>query len=413
MRKNVLVVDRFEQMKAQQGPQSSTSHSCRIGLLTTEAAVDSLRSEWDHLLEDSDQGVFFLRWHWNRTWWRMFAPTGSSLFILTCRDESGRLVGLAPFYLQERRHLRSLRLRELSFLGTGTDIRTSEYLDIVARRGYEQPVAKAIATFLVNSRDWDRLWLWHIPSDSVMLRHFSDALGTAVQVTPCDRAYYVDTRRNWEAVSGGLGQNLNRLFQQVAQEKDCRFSHVLSLDELEPALGDLVSLHQARWQSRGQTGSFAVPRVLDFVRETAHDSVLHGRLGLWRLSINGRCIAALLAFIDFETAHYFQSGFDPTPSYQSYSLGRTLVGLCLRDCVQADGIGRFDLMGGEGTYKQTWTSSVREISQLELLQPGVRSSVYRGARRSTAFLSRVYRSYRAAVNPQRPKAGHRERSHEP
>jgi hypothetical protein len=68
-------------------------------VLTHETDFDAIGGEWDALVSSSCQhGVFFLRWHWNRVWWRMYAPPHSELFLIACRDRSGQLVGLAPLY---------------------------------------------------------------------------------------------------------------------------------------------------------------------------------------------------------------------------------------------------------------------------------------------------------------------------
>src|ERR1044072_3542756 len=75
----------------------------RATAVKDEVGFDALEQEWDALLDASDQRVYFLRWGWTRAWWRAFKPAGSRLFIIACRDEEGRLVGLAPFYLAQRR----------------------------------------------------------------------------------------------------------------------------------------------------------------------------------------------------------------------------------------------------------------------------------------------------------------------
>ena len=103
-------------------------------IVTDAAAFERLAPEWDELLEDSDQQVFFLRWHWNWLWWQYFAPEGGELHVLCCRDGNGRLAGVAPFYKRQHRFLSVPIARELVMLGTGIELKTSEYLDVFARR---------------------------------------------------------------------------------------------------------------------------------------------------------------------------------------------------------------------------------------------------------------------------------------
>src|SRR5688572_2960279 len=94
----------------------NTSLSLRASALTDDLRFEALASEWDRLLDQSEQRVFFLRWAWNRLWWRLLRPPDSQLFIIVCRDEQDMLVGLAPFYLRQRRTAGIRHLRELQFL---------------------------------------------------------------------------------------------------------------------------------------------------------------------------------------------------------------------------------------------------------------------------------------------------------
>jgi CelD/BcsL family acetyltransferase involved in cellulose biosynthesis len=163
---------------------------------------------------------------------------------------------------------------------------------------------------------------------------------------------------------------------------------VQSLNHLRTALDDLIRLHAARWSSKGHRGAFAQPAFEALVRSAAADSFLHGRLGLWQIFSGGRCLAALIAFIDFGTAHYFQGGFDPRAPQ---GVGRTLVGVAIRDCVLASGIRRFDLMGGgrEAGYKADWTGETVEILELECLGSGLRPRLFKLIRDSRDGLARV------------------------
>ena len=59
---------------------------------------DSLRGEWNALLERSSANGVFLTWEWLRTWWKHLAER-RKLSILVLRNE-GQLVGLAPLAIR-------------------------------------------------------------------------------------------------------------------------------------------------------------------------------------------------------------------------------------------------------------------------------------------------------------------------
>ena len=336
--------------------------SLRTTILTTDSEFDTIQDEWEQLLEDSDQRVFFLRWHWNRAWWRSLAPPRSQLLLVTSRDGTGRLVGLSPMYLREQRHFGFLRMREVCFLGTGTQVRTSEYVDVIARRGYEIAVAEAVAACLRERGGWDRLWCWCVPLDSAVLEHLRAQLGCRCAVTACDEAHLVDTSGSWAHTTASIPRGVDRRLRRMLGRDTSKAVRVQCLEELRPALDSLVALHEKRWRAKGQPGSLASPRCQAFLREVAHGSFERGQLGLWSLHENNRAVAALIAFVDFGTAHYFQSGFEP---HSRWSLGQIMIGVAVRDCVTADGIDRFDLMSGPAPYKADWSSTRRRTLELD------------------------------------------------
>ena len=78
--------------------QFVSATALQVELLTSEAAFDALAEVWDKLLEQNVTRAYFLRWSWNRLWWQIYAPAGSQLYLLACRDAEGDLLGLAPLY---------------------------------------------------------------------------------------------------------------------------------------------------------------------------------------------------------------------------------------------------------------------------------------------------------------------------
>lgn len=364
-----------------------TSPAIEASVLTDDVAFETLAAEWDELLDDSDQRAFFLRWGWNQLWWRTFRPPHSHLFIITCRDTQGRLVGLAPLYWKQRRTAGVPHLRELHFLGTGIYAQTSEYLDVVARRGYERAVADLVAGFLRRDPDWDRLCLTDVPATSTVLPFLQRALGEDVQIAPCNRSYYIDTNSDLEIFKTGLTtsahQNIfrRRRRRQIFKTFESEFRLIDTADEVELAMDALVRLHQARWQTKGEPGAFALNGSEDLLRKAARNSLPEGRLRLWTLTLNKEVAAVLLGFFDDGVLHAFQSGFDP--AYTNKGLGGVMNGLCVSACVEDKAVDYFDFMGGSDVYKQTWTKTSWDSVSLTWLRPGRNSQTFKTIEQAT------------------------------
>src|SRR5688572_32659558 len=107
--------------------------------------------------------------------------------------------------------------RELSCIGMGIELKTSEYLDMIARRGAEVAVANAIAAFLLSCDDWDRLMVDKIPSHSPFLEYLADTFGHDAAWTRCDRAPFVDTSIPWADYKKSLGRSMRRNVEYYAR----------------------------------------------------------------------------------------------------------------------------------------------------------------------------------------------------
>jgi hypothetical protein len=52
-------------------------------------------------------------------------------------------------------------------------------------------------------------------------------------------------------------------------------------------------------------------------------------------------------------------------------------GLCIRACVEDEWVHEYDLMGGGGAYKESWTKNYKDSVSLTLVRPGSRSTAYK------------------------------------
>ncbi len=327
-------------------------------VIADPAALDSLAREWDALLDERTTGTYFLRPHWNRLWWKHYAPPASTLHLVTCRTDDGRLVGLGPFYVKRAR-VAGVLARELRMLGTGITLKSSESLDLVAKSGLEAAVGQAIADCLQQDTGWDRAWLFQVPESAETMRHFARAMGPRMRTRECDRAPFIDTSVDWATLKAGYGRSMRRNMEYYARRLfktyPCDFRLVASQDEIGPALDAMVSLHQNRWRRQGEAGAFGDGTFATLIREAAEEAFPSGHLRLWVITIEGRIEGVLLGFLDHGVLHYLQKGFNS--AFAKDDLGTVLLALSVKSCVDDPAIKAFDLMGGGAAYKDMWARS--------------------------------------------------------
>jgi CelD/BcsL family acetyltransferase involved in cellulose biosynthesis len=148
----------------------------------------------------------------------------------------------------------------------------------------------------------------------------------------------------------------------------------VSADELDPALDDLMILHERRWAGRGPLGrgAFFFPEFRAFHRDVSRRFLERGWLELLWLEVNGRPIAMQYNFDFHGTTHYYLSGFDP--EWQQFSPGLVLMGRAMARAIDR-GRSEFDFLRGDEPYKARWANRLRRTTTVEVLRPGLGSAL--------------------------------------
>src|SRR5689334_3957121 len=85
-----------------------------VELVSDEERFAGMRGAWEELLAQTGASVFS-SWAWLHSWHRCWGR-GRRLFVLATWDERGRLLGVLPLYLEERRSY-GRAFRRLGLLG--------------------------------------------------------------------------------------------------------------------------------------------------------------------------------------------------------------------------------------------------------------------------------------------------------
>ena len=121
----------------------------------------ALTPEWNELLRDSAADCPFLTAEWLQAWWAHLAAS-RVLHIITVRDNSDRLIAIAPLMAVTG----PLGMfRRLEFLGTGNA--GSDYLDVIVRLGHQREGMQALAATI--RRENASLCLDHVADDSLAM----------------------------------------------------------------------------------------------------------------------------------------------------------------------------------------------------------------------------------------------------
>ncbi len=324
---------------------------------------------WSGKWNELSGGNPFLRYEWLEAWWRNYGQhcgqpqQGRELFILLLCDDSKRLVGIAPLYVDRT----ATHGRVLRFLGGGEIC--SEYVSVRCAAGFEEAVTETLADYLALAGEaddddrWDALKLAAIDeSDSLidrLLRHLEDR-GHCVYRKPGVNRWRVSLPRTWEDYLATLSKchrkKLRRLERDDMDSGGVAVHWVHSPADLDRALAILVDLHQRRWQTRGKTGCFASRRFLQFHRDATARLLSTNVLLMNWLELAGRPIAATYDLAGAGGVYAYQSGIDPASL--DCQPGRLMNLASIRRAIER-GDRFYDFLRGDEPYKANWRATPR------------------------------------------------------
>jgi len=338
----------------------------------------SLRGDWDNLLEASSSDCFFLTWEWLHSWWKHLAGQ-RELSILTVHSQ-GEMIGLAPFAVRAARFGPPV----VEFIGSG--IAGSDYLDLIIRRGREAEVVEALVDS-ISERKWV-LELGQLKRSALAVR-----LARALTTGSGYRSYEMTTDvcpyisfggLTWASYLAALGSshraNFQRRLKQLRRDFAFRFDRAENEQQRAAFLDALIDLHRRRWHDKGASEAFSTPDIVSFHQDVSRLALERGWLRLFVMWLNDRPAAALYGFQRNQRFYFFQSGLDP--EYSRYSVGLVTMGLAIQSALE-EGSQEYDLLHGNESYKSLWTQETREIRKLEMYPPSATGILYGGIAQAT------------------------------
>jgi CelD/BcsL family acetyltransferase involved in cellulose biosynthesis len=327
----------------------------------------SLSGEWNDILSCcSASHVPFLRYEYLSNWWTTLGGgewSQGELYVVTIRDDDGKLLGIAPlFYSQNRDNLPALLL-----LGS---IEISDYLDLIVRTSDSQPFLTTLFETLARDArlpNWQVLDWYNIPEDSPTLA------GLAGQVEPYGWQYqqqrlqpsvHIPLPGDWEVYLAGIDKKqrheIRRKMRRAEESTIPLHWYIVqdaaSLEAEMEAFLDLMAQDPAK-------ARFLSPAMRQQMKLTMQTFFQLGWLQLAFLEINGSKAAGYLNFDYNGHIWVYNSGlnFD----YRELSPGWVLLGYLLK-WANDEQRAEFDFMRGDEDYKYRFGGINRYIARITI-----------------------------------------------
>ena len=322
-----------------------STHPPETTVLEDTKEFAALEEEWEDLYQDAPLATPFQSWAWLYSWWEFYGE-GYELRLVTVRNE-GVLVGIVPLMLKRR-----WGFGRLLFVGTGI----TDYLDMLARRGWEGYVSQAAREALWRMGYWHVVELHELRPAAAAWGVFDGWAGprTRMHLTGFD-CPVIDVKP-WDELLMSLKRKIRydvRRNVRRADEDGVRCELVGPADA-ELAARRLVALNLEQWEERGISPEALTRRFEAHLEAAARRMTARDSGAISEVRLDGEAIASHFFVFgrDFVAEYMVGSGKESLRRYQVSSL-------FIRDGLQLArqrNVACLDLLRGEEPYKLRWTS---------------------------------------------------------
>jgi CelD/BcsL family acetyltransferase involved in cellulose biosynthesis len=258
-------------------------------------ALESLKEDWNTLLEKNETKTIELTYEWQITYWKHFNEH-SELFVLVVK-EAGSIVAIAPLRLTYTKKF-GLRIRTLEFIAA----KESNYQDFIVGDNGEK-ILEHIANYLISSRDsWDILDLTHVPETSTTAHFFLNELDDSLlrRVADVEACIFLKVDKTWEEYatnSKKARQKVNYRVRRLTRHGEIDYFHCSSREQICDNLQAFFELHRKRWNPTTTPSQFIDDRLCQFYLEVTPQLLLEGQVDLFVLRLEGSPVALLYSFL--------------------------------------------------------------------------------------------------------------------
>ncbi len=315
-----------------------------------------LAGEWNDLLARSRFDTVFLTHEWQTTWWRYLRD--GELWIVAFREpEKRQLVGIAPLFRRYNTEGEWTGQWSVHLVGC---IEVSDYLDIIAARGWEAPVHRSLLAWLAgeDAPHWDRVDLCNLPEASLTYRlipELAPTFGLRPEVFQEDVAPYVPLPPRYEeylahCVDKKQRHEIRRKQRRALREAEVVFRVVDNAADPDTIAREMRTFIHLQRMSRPDKAAFMTSQMEAFFTGLAVRMAQAGWLCLAFLEMNGKPAASYFNFEYRRRVYVYNSGYNPEDDVAYLSPGWVLLAYLIQYAI-ARGDRVFDFLQGDEEYK--------------------------------------------------------------
>ncbi len=327
--------------------------------INSDERFSSLKDIWNQVLEKNNFGTIFSTFEWLNTWWECFGQD-NKLFILLAQDKE-EIIGIAPLMIEQRKILRCVPIKAISFIGTGI----SDYADFIIKVERKAVLNSFFKYIWKNKHLWDEIDLREIREDSSNLEMIRDILKNgpcSYEISCLGKCPYIPIRGDWDSFYSSLSKSFrqdirtqyNRLKKNGSRYG---FSHVQ--DHIDDAfLSQLIVMHLDSINLKNKKSFLESKEGKSFFKRIIEGYRKKGKVVINIMKVGYEIAAYFVGFLFQGRYYYWNVG--KNDKYDDFSPGKLLLQNMIMECFSNNTIKEFDFLRGEEEYKYRWTKMERK-----------------------------------------------------
>ncbi|HEX2104115.1 MAG TPA: GNAT family N-acetyltransferase [Solirubrobacteraceae bacterium] len=334
-----------------------------------ESAIEPLAAEWEELA-DRTGAPPFLRPGWAQAWWRAFG-TGTPA-ILTLRRDGG-LAALLALHRPARR-ASAFKTEPLPLSSRPKTLRAMAnwHVPVYAPLA-EDPEAVAELSDALISRGESLVSLAILDPREPFLdgvHGAAEQAGYRIVSRRLGPSPYVDVDGDWAAYArqrpAKLLSDVRRRERRLREIGEVEIQVADGSGGTAALLEEGLALEPSGWKAARGSAIASRQETRRFYEDIAEWAADRGWLRFAFLRLDGRPLAFEFGLEHGGTYFFLKGGYDP--EYHRYAPGKILVHAMLKRAF-AEGLTRFDFLGGDEAWKLDWTDTCRERIVLHACAP--------------------------------------------
>lgn len=331
-----------------------------IEIIQSESDFFKLKNEWNAHLTKSASHVPFLRHEYLTSWWTTLGGgewEKGELLILTSRDQTNILRGIAPFFIENQRIL---------FLGSH---QISDYLDLIASADTLPGFINEIFGFLKSAESpaWQVLDLFNLLEDSPTIPLLHKAVESnewIIKEEVLQPAPFLSLPGSWEDYRNHLDDRYRHEIERKYRRAENYFLPVnWYIVEDEGQLDQELESFLELMAHNPEKASFLTGKMITQIKSSAREAFLAGWLQLAFLTVGDIKAAGYLNFDYDGKIWVYNSGINPM--FENISPGWVLLSKIIQWSIEA-GRTELDFMRGDEPYKYNFGGIDKHVLRIQV-----------------------------------------------